>query len=127
MEYRGALVCACSQRYPGAVEGSMVAERQPKKVVKKPSARRGKSQAGARVSKKSKSSAEAIVKLIDPARLPLFTLLSFVLVAFTIEFDNEGEHRMAHGARGRVAHVDGDVPQLYEVRAGGGHSPWRVV
>jgi DNA-binding MarR family transcriptional regulator len=96
MEYRGALVCACSQRYPGAVEGSMVAERQPKKVVKKPSARRGKSQAGARVSKKSKSSAEAIVKLIDPARLPLFTLLSFVLVAFTIEFDNEGEHRMPH-------------------------------
>ncbi|MGD0955684.1 MAG: hypothetical protein ABR953_02500 [Candidatus Acidiferrales bacterium] len=28
--------------------------------------------------------------------LPLPTLLSHVLVAFTIEFDNESEHRMAH-------------------------------
>jgi len=30
------------------------------------------------------------------ASLPLPTLLSAVLVAFTIEFDNESEHRMAH-------------------------------
>lgn len=29
-------------------------------------------------------------------RLPLSTLLSHALVAFTIEFDNESEHRMAH-------------------------------
>lgn len=29
-------------------------------------------------------------------RLPLSTLLSFVLVAFTIEFDNEAEHRQPH-------------------------------
>jgi DNA-binding MarR family transcriptional regulator len=43
-----------------------------------------------------KSSAGPQVKLIDPARLPLFTLLSFVLVAFTIEFDNEAERRIAH-------------------------------
>jgi DNA-binding MarR family transcriptional regulator len=31
-----------------------------------------------------------------PIRLPLPTLLSQVLVAFTIEFDNEAEHRMPH-------------------------------
>jgi DNA-binding MarR family transcriptional regulator len=31
---------------------------------------------------------------IDPSRLPLFSLLSFVLVAFTIEFDNEAERRI---------------------------------
>jgi DNA-binding MarR family transcriptional regulator len=29
-------------------------------------------------------------------RLPLPTLLSFVLVAFTVEFDNEAEHRLPH-------------------------------
>jgi DNA-binding MarR family transcriptional regulator len=31
-----------------------------------------------------------------PPGLPLSTLLSFALVAFTIEFDNEAEHRQAH-------------------------------
>ena len=30
------------------------------------------------------------------SRLPLSTLLSFALVAFTIEFDNESEHRLPH-------------------------------
>ena len=35
------------------------------------------------------------------ARLPLPTLLSHVLVAFTIEFDNEAEHRMAHRTTNR--------------------------
>ncbi len=42
-------------------------------------------------------------------RLPLPTLLSFVLVAFTIEFDNEAEHRMPHSttAQGRSP---GDSP-----------------
>jgi len=34
------------------------------------------------------------------AQLPLSTLLSQVLVAFTIEFDNEGEQRIQHGRRG---------------------------
>lgn len=29
-------------------------------------------------------------------RMPLATLLSFLLVAFTIEFDNEAERRMRH-------------------------------
>jgi hypothetical protein len=31
-----------------------------------------------------------------PDRLPLPTLLSFAVVAFTIEFDNEAEHRLPH-------------------------------
>jgi hypothetical protein len=31
-----------------------------------------------------------------PNRLPLPTLLSFALVAYTIEFDNEAEHRLPH-------------------------------
>src|SRR5580698_9981620 len=73
-----------------------------------------------------KSSAGPQVKLIDPARLPLFTLLSFVLVAFTIEFDNEAERRGKSGGRS-VAHVDGDVHQLHEARAGGWDSPQRAV
>ncbi len=34
------------------------------------------------------------IPAVDPAKLPLFTLLSFVLVAFTIEFDNEAERRI---------------------------------
>jgi DNA-binding MarR family transcriptional regulator len=33
---------------------------------------------------------------MEPARLPLYALLSQVLVAFTIEFDNEFEHQMPH-------------------------------
>jgi DNA-binding MarR family transcriptional regulator len=39
---------------------------------------------------------EPVVPSIDPSRLPLFSLLSFVLVAFTIEFDNEAERRIPH-------------------------------
>jgi hypothetical protein len=31
-----------------------------------------------------------------PDRFPLATLLSFAVVAFTIEFDNEAEHRLPH-------------------------------
>jgi DNA-binding MarR family transcriptional regulator len=42
------------------------------------------------------AASEPVVRAIDASELPLFTLLSFVLVAFTIEFDNEAEHRMAH-------------------------------
>jgi DNA-binding MarR family transcriptional regulator len=46
--------------------------------------------------------------------LPLSALLSQVLVAFTIEFDNEAEHRMPHSTtdHGRTA--------------GGLHAPWLV-
>lgn len=39
---------------------------------------------------------EPVVSAIDPSRLPLFSLLSFVLVAFTIEFDNEAQRRIPH-------------------------------
>ena len=74
----------------------MATGQKAKKVAKKPSAKRPAVEAGARAAAKSKGSAEPTVKPIDPARLPLFTLLSFVLVAFTIEFDNEAEHRMPH-------------------------------
>ena len=63
-------------------------------------------------------------------RLPLSALLSQTLVAFTIEFDNEAEHRMPHsttdqGATGwigarcsirAVAGVDGDVVELHALR-----------
>ncbi len=68
-------------------------------------ATRGKTKSDAKVPKAKRATAPARakkpsagpeVKLIDPARLPLFTLLSFVLVAFTIEFDNEAERRVAH-------------------------------
>lgn len=64
-------------------------------------ATRGKTKAapkkpGAKRASAKKLSSEPEVKLVDPARLPLFTLLSFVLVAFTIELDNEAEHRIAH-------------------------------
>jgi DNA-binding MarR family transcriptional regulator len=47
-------------------------------------------------------------------RLPLSTLLSQVLVAFTIEFDNESEHRMPH----RTAN--------HGSTAGSLHAPWLV-
>ena len=63
-----------------------------------------------------------------PRSLPLFTLLSFSLVAFTIESDNAFEERMAHrhvglrraprrflqSARASVAHFAGDVFELPE-------------
>jgi hypothetical protein len=48
------------------------------------------------------------------ARLPLSALMSQTLVAFTIEFDNEAEHRMLHRTtrQGRSA--------------GAGPAPWLV-
>ncbi|HEY6489723.1 MAG: hypothetical protein WCC26_17195 [Terracidiphilus sp.] len=49
------------------------------------------------------------------ARLPLPTLLSQALVAFTIEFDNEAEHRLPHRTSD------------YGLSAGAGfHAPWLV-
>jgi len=47
--------------------------------------------------------------------LPLSSLLSFALVAFTIEFDNEAEHRLPHTT---TDHQD--------ARAGVLHAPWLV-
>jgi DNA-binding MarR family transcriptional regulator len=51
------------------------------------------------------------VAQVDPGRLPLFTLLSFVLVAFTIESDNAFEQRMAHWTSdyGGVSRREGGV------------------
>jgi hypothetical protein len=46
--------------------------------------------------------------------LPLPTLLSHVLVAFTIEFDNEFEHQMPHRTTN------------YGSTAGSRHGPWLV-
>jgi DNA-binding transcriptional ArsR family regulator len=58
------------------------------------------------------SDADRILAMQD--RVPLFTLLSQALVAFTIEFDNEAEHRMPHHTTGHG-------------RAGeGAHAPWLV-
>jgi predicted transcriptional regulator len=51
---------------------------------------------------------------MDNARLPLSSLLSQALVAFTIEFDNEFEHQMPHRT---TRH--GATP-------GSSHSPWLV-
>jgi methyltransferase (TIGR00027 family) len=45
-------------------------------------------------------------------RLPLTTLLSQALVAFTIEFDNEAEHRMPHRTTSHGASGHGDGPWL---------------
>ncbi len=46
--------------------------------------------------KSSKKSATQRNAGPPPAQLPISALLSFALVAFTIEFDNEFEHRMPH-------------------------------
>src|ERR1700679_2274501 len=48
------------------------------------------------------------------SRLPLPTLLSFALVAFTIEFDNEAEHRLPHRTTNHSA------------SAGSNAGPWLV-
>jgi methyltransferase (TIGR00027 family) len=46
--------------------------------------------------------------------LPLSALLSQALIAFTIEFDNEAEHRLPHRttSHGRSGHGDGDATWL---------------
>lgn len=51
---------------------------------------------------------------MDANRLPLSALLSQVLVAFTIEFDNESEHRMPHRTTNHAA------------TTGSLHAPWLV-
>jgi DNA-binding MarR family transcriptional regulator len=54
----------------------------------------------AKVKPRAKAAASAPpleIPHVDPSRLPLFTLLSFLLVAFTIEADNAFEERMEHG------------------------------
>jgi hypothetical protein len=49
-----------------------------------------------------------------PGTLPLSALLSQALVAFTIEFDNEAEHRLPHRttSHGATSHGDGDATWL---------------
>ena len=49
-----------------------------------------------------------------PDRLPLATLLSFAVVAFTIEFDNEAEHRLPHTTTNHGA-TPGGLPKLWLV------------
>lgn len=45
----------------------------------------------------------------EPGRLPLLTLLSQALVAFTIEFDNEAEHQLPHRTSRHGATASGGV------------------
>lgn len=59
------------------------------------------------------ASARSIIAAMD-GRLPLPTLLSHALVAFTIEFDNESEHRMPHRTTNHGS------------TAGSFHAPWLV-
>jgi hypothetical protein len=49
-----------------------------------------------------------------PDRIPLATLLSFAVVAFTIEFDNEAEHRLPHTTTNHGA-TPGWLPKLWLV------------
>jgi hypothetical protein len=49
---------------------------------------------------------------VMPDRLPLSALLSHALVAYTIEFDNEFEHRMPHRTTEHGRSVLGDGPWL---------------
>jgi hypothetical protein len=74
----------------------MATREKIKSSGKQPGAKRVAPAAPRALASAKKFSAGPEVKLVDPARLPLFTLLSFVLVAFTIEFDNEAERRIAH-------------------------------
>jgi DNA-binding MarR family transcriptional regulator len=74
----------------------MTTRRKSPSNSKKSKAPTASASSSARAQRVAKPSAEPVVKMIDSARLPLFTLLSFALVAFTIEFDNEAERRMPH-------------------------------
>jgi DNA-binding MarR family transcriptional regulator len=57
--------------------------------------------------------ADRTIMGIVPKTLPLPTLLSSALVAFTIEFDNEAEHRMTHRATASRDHrAPSDGPWL---------------
>ena len=61
-------------------------------------------------SKPSKPSTSSALSAPQPGSLPLSALLSQALVAFTIEFDNEAEHRLPHRTtdHGASRHGDGD-------------------
>ncbi len=67
--------------------------------MKRNAKRRGLATLGATIHQSAKRPPTALPEIqhVDPARLPLFTLLSFALVAFTIEADNAFEERMPHG------------------------------
>jgi len=66
--------------------------------------------------------------------LPLPTLLSRLLIAFTIEFDNEAEHRLEHrtmlgapegGARGPWLVSQAQRPRCCAAPLPDGAAPWR--
>ena len=61
-------------------------------------------------SRSSRSSASPASSAPEPGALSLSALLSQALVAFTIEFDNEAEHRLPHRTtdHGASGHGDGD-------------------
>jgi methyltransferase (TIGR00027 family) len=61
-------------------------------------------------SKPSKPSTSSALSAPQPGSLPLSALLSQALVAFTIEFDNEAEHRLLHRTtdHGASRHGSGD-------------------
>jgi methyltransferase (TIGR00027 family) len=61
-------------------------------------------------SKPSKPSTSSALSAPQPGSLPLSALLSQALVAFTIEFDNEAEHRLPHRTtdHGASRHGSGD-------------------
>ena len=63
-------------------------------------------------SKPSKPSLSPAPSALRPGSLPLSALLSQVLVAYTIEFDNEAEHRLPHRTTDHGASGHGDGPWL---------------
>ena len=64
--------------------------------------------APSRLSKRPKPSTSPTPSAPQPGTLSLSALLSQALVAFTIEFDNEAEHRLPHRTTDHGAFVDGD-------------------
>ena len=63
-------------------------------------------------SEPSKPSLSPAPSALRPGSLPLSALLSQVLVAYTIEFDNEAEHRLPHRTTDHGASGHGDGPWL---------------
>ncbi len=63
-------------------------------------------------SKPSRPSASPAPSALRPGSLPLSALLSQTLVAYTIEFDNEAEHRLPHRTTDHGASGHGDGPWL---------------
>ena len=64
--------------------------------------------AASRASKRPKPSTSSAPSAPHPGTLSLSALLSQALVAFTIEFDNEAEHRLPHRTTDHGASIHGD-------------------